>query len=190
MKQHAHLFLLFALWIGVVLIATSQARAQIAPENAYPNTSFDDTQTGLLKRADRDFVFKAAKANAEQIAIAQVAMARSNNTQVKNYAQAVLNDHLLIATDLTSLATAKGLMLATVDPLVTQRWENKSPADFDDDFVRAMFTGHNQAVVLYSQAGRDAIDSDVGNFARKQLDTLNNDLERTDELKHSLNEGK
>lgn len=46
-----------------------------------------------LKKSDRDFMEKAAKASMSEVAISRVAAARTSNPDVRRFAQSMIDDH-------------------------------------------------------------------------------------------------
>src|SRR5207253_4925052 len=61
--------------------------------------------------AEQDFMMKAAQANMSEIDIARFAMQKSQNTDVKDYANMIQSDHSSALEDLTDLMKDKGVSL-------------------------------------------------------------------------------
>jgi putative membrane protein len=73
------------------------------------STSTRDSSASALKRADKRFITKVAEGSAKEVAIAQLAVQKSSNPQVKSYAQQLVNDHRQLNSELLQLAQSKGV---------------------------------------------------------------------------------
>lgn len=66
---------------------------------------------GSLKRADRRFLSKAADDGHAEVALAQLAVQKAENADVRSYAQKLVTDHEGVNQELMALAQKKGVML-------------------------------------------------------------------------------
>lgn len=137
-----------------------------------------------LKYGDRNFLTKAAAAGDEEIAISKVAVDRSTNPQVKEYAQMVIDDHQKIGVQLAAVVSAKSLELSA-KPVSTKKWDKKDAKDFDKDYISKMVDDHEDAVSLFTKGARSD-DSQIATFATQQLPMLQTHLSRAKELKKTL----
>lgn len=166
-KTNFHLFTYSLRMAGGVLIA-------LLASSLFAQTS--DT----VKSSDRSFLKKAAKAGAEEISISTIAAERSQNPQVKEYAQMIVSDHKDINSDLSSLASAKGVELPAKQP-DSDKWAKKSAEDFDKDYIKQMIDDHEDAVELFSK-GAQSDDSQIASFASKQLPVLQTHLSKAKDI--------
>jgi putative membrane protein len=163
-----------ALGMGGLLFTAGLLCAQSAPPDG-----------GTLKRADRNFIEKAAKAGQEEVAISQVALDRSTNSQVKEFAQMMVTDHTMAGDSLAALAAAKQISLPAKE-MAEGKWTRKSGKDFDEDYVDKMVSDHEDAVKLFTKEANDGKDTETVEFARKTLPTLQHHLEAAKDLKKTL----
>src|SRR5437870_5565669 len=83
-----------------------------------------------LKKADRDFMEKAAKASMSEVAISRVAASRTSNPEVRRFAQMMVEDHDSANEQLASLASGRGVSLPAKDP-APDKWEKRDAKNFD-----------------------------------------------------------
>jgi putative membrane protein len=138
-----------------------------------------------LKRHDRDFFEKAAKASMSEVEISRVAAERTSNPEVKKFAQMMIADHQAAFDDLASLATAKGVSLPAKE-LHPGRWEKRDAKNFDRDYINKMVSDHEDVVKLFEKQAKDGDDPDAVAFARKYLSTLQQHLQQAHDLKRLL----
>jgi len=138
-----------------------------------------------LKHSDQAFFEKAAKSGMEEVAISQVAVARSTNPQVKEFAQMMVSDHGGANTELTGLASTKGVTLP-MDKTDIEKWSKRSTKDFDQEYIDKMVSDHKEAVSLFEKESKSTTgDPDLKAFALKTLPTLQAHLDRAKALKET-----
>jgi len=129
-------------------------------------------QTGTveLKRSDRHFLEKAAKASQAELQISQIATERAGNPQVREFAQMIVSEHQQLNRELTDLAAAKGVTLP-VSAAKLDKWSAKKANEFDKDYVNEMVSQHDEAVSLFEKAVKSE-DPEIAAFAQKYLPKL------------------
>ena len=173
--------------------------AELEPEIGFlPNMKTHQKITGLLlctllsasgyaadtlKHSDHSFIEKAAKSGMEEVAISQVAVARSTNPQIKEFAQMMVSDHGGANSELTSLASTKGVTLP-MDKTDIEKWTKRSTKDFDQEYIDKMVSDHKDAVSLFEKESKSTTgDPDLKAFALKTLPTLQAHLDKAKALK-------
>jgi putative membrane protein len=125
---------------------------------------------------EEDFWNKAAEGGMAEVELSKLAQTKSQNADVKKFAQMMITDHTKANTELKALAAKKNVTLptalssshkSTLDKLGTL-----SGADFDKAYVDAMVSDHNDAVSLFQTEGDGGTDPDLKAFAAKTLPTL------------------
>jgi putative membrane protein len=115
-----------------------------------------------VRGADRDFVREAAITGMAEIEIGRMALDRSRDTDVKKFAQMMIDDHTKAAENLKAVATSHRIDLpAQVDDDHRDKAEalgKKNGTEFDQDYADAMVDGH-QAFVdkLESRVDKDTL---------------------------------
>jgi putative membrane protein len=121
------------------------------------------------------FVQKAAQDGMTEVELGKVALAKSQNAEVREFAQRMVADHGKANTELAALARQKGIeapkQLDDEHQAMVRRFEGKSGAAFDNEYSRHMNMDHTKAISLFEAASKSA-DADFAGFAKKTLPTL------------------
>jgi|GEM_PF-643459 len=164
--------------------AWSQASAPAVPATAASAAS----AATKLRPADANFLKQAAEAGLMEVEAGKLAANKGVNTQVKGFAQQMVDDHTRMHAELRTLAGSKGVRLP-IEPSLMQRGRLKllSAADggsFDRKFADAVgIKAHEGALKLFQKAATGASDPEVKAFAEKGVPALQHHLEMARELK-------
>jgi putative membrane protein len=131
----------------------------------------------LLSASDKEFFPAAASAGMLEIESSKLALERSQNTAVKQFAETMVADHTKAADELKALAATKKITLPSAMTKHHQKMydhlkDEKTAKDFDDAYQEAMVGSHKEAVTLFSKASSDSKDPEVQAWAAKTLPTL------------------
>lgn len=126
-----------------------------------------------------NFWTKAAQGGMAEVELAKLALQKSQNADVKKFAQTMVTDHTKANDELKALAAKKSVVLptdigshkSTMDDL-----SKLSGADFDKAYVAAMVDDHEEDVDLFDD-NTDNSDADIKAFTTKTLPTLKSHLE-------------
>jgi putative membrane protein len=141
-----------------------------------------------LAWGDRRFVTKAADSGQMEVHLAQLAVQRASNAEVRSYAQKLVDDHTMVNSELTTLAMQKSLTLDKDDSKdrIYNRLSKKSGAEFDQEFVEHMIDEHEKDVKLFDKASTDAKDSELRAFASKHVGHLREHLQQAESLRQTV----
>jgi putative membrane protein len=121
------------------------------------------------------FVQKAAQDGMTEVELGKVALAKSRNAEVRDFAQRMVTDHGKANNELAALARQKGIdapnKLDAEHQAMVQKFEGKSGAAFDNEYSRHMSMDHTKAISLFEAASKSE-DPDFAGFAKKTLPTL------------------
>lgn len=137
--------------------------------------------------SDAAFMKDAAHAGHMEVEGSRLALSKSTSSQVKAFAQMMVDDHGKAAQELGKLAAAKGVKLPD-EPALTQKARLKLLGTHDGPKFDAKFAetvgvnAHEDAVKLFSKASAEAKDPDVKAFAAKTLPTLQHHLQMARDL--------
>ncbi len=150
------------------------------------------TATAALNRADRKMVLNMAMANMSEIEAGKMAQAKSQNEQVKNFAQQMIDDHTKAMTEVQQLAQAKGVTLPTELDRTHKAKANKLAGLSGDAFDRAYMAqagvaDHKKNHELLKQAQTRARDPDLKALAARLTPTVDQHLNSAQQL-HSTHE--
>jgi putative membrane protein len=142
---------------------------------------------------DQSFVQKMAQGNAAEVETGQLALQKSKNTEVKQFAQMMVDDHRKAGDDLKGLAQRKNITVTTqptADAKATkERLSKLDGAAFDRAYIDAMVDGHREVVAAVRSESLSGMDPDVKAWAAKTLPTIETHLMHAQEVERSL-EGK
>jgi|SRR5688572_7623297 putative membrane protein len=121
------------------------------------------------------FVKMAAQAGIAEIEAGNIALAKSQDPQIRSFAERMVADHGKSNSELASLAKAKGIdapvHLDSDHRAILDSLQAKSGPDFDAAYSQHMKMDHTKAIALFEGASRSA-DVDFAEFAKKTLPTL------------------
>lgn len=133
------------------------------------------------------FAADAASAGRAEVALSRLAIERSQDGALKQFAERMINDHGKANDELQKIAEKKDLTLpaefapkqkAAVDTIGQQ-----SGSTFDRLYAAQMLKDHQEAVALFEKAStQDSLDPDLRRFAAERLPTLKDHLEHAKQL--------
>jgi putative membrane protein len=159
-----------------------------AKSPAAPADKSADKAGGKLARADAAFLKQAAQNGHAEVESSKLALTKAVNTQVKGFAQQMVDDHTKTGQELAALAASKGVEVPK-EPSVAQKAKLKmlsaaDGANFDKRYADSMgVAAHQDTLKLFQKAAAGATDPDVKAFASKSLPTLQHHLQMAQELK-------
>jgi putative membrane protein len=176
-----HVFSFMAVGLAAFLSMNTFSSHAIAADT-------DKATGGSLSSHDLKFVTDAAQSGMTEVKASQVALTKTTNPQLKDFAQKMIDDHTKANDQLKTLAEGKGVTFPTnLDSSDQSRIDdlgNTNGPDFDKAYVKMMVKDHKDAVELfqhYSGAVKSmfhspADDADLRDFASKTLPTLQEHL--------------
>jgi putative membrane protein len=154
--------------------------------NQNSNSSTTIVTHARLSPADKKFVMEAAMGGMAEVQLGRLATEKGMSDAIKTFGQRMVDDHSAANSDLTTLASEKGITLpAALDAkhrAVLNRLTRLSGAAFDRAYARDMLNDHIQDVAAFKRESRMAHDTDVKAFAATKLPTLKEHLSMAREL--------
>ena len=140
--------------------------------------------------AEQEFLMKAADANLSNIDVARLAMHKSQNSDVKDFANMIQSDDASALEDLTDLMNDKGVSLPnTLSPETKTEIETMtalSGAELDREFANMMVAQHEKEIGMYHDQLEIAQTPDVRKYAEDLLPRLEMHLEKSQRLQSKL----
>jgi putative membrane protein len=131
------------------------------------------------------FVKTAALDGMAEVELGQMALEKSQNDEVKQFAQRMVTDHGKANKELATIAKAKQLEVPTSldaeHKQMMQTLSGKSGTAFDVAYSQHMRMAHAKAVALFESASKSP-DDELGAFAKKTLPTLKEHKKMADNL--------
>lgn len=132
------------------------------------------------------FVTLAGQAGMAEIALANMALSKSQNEDVRQFAQAMIRDHSSAGDELKTLAATKTYEFpADVNETQKAIEENLSrlpSAAFDKEYVKVAVADHSAAVGLFSAEAKSGADPEMKAWAARTLPVIKMHLEKAEAL--------
>lgn len=117
---------------------------------------------------DQQFATAASQGNQLQVALGRLAADKAQDTQVRNFARRMVDDHSKAQKQLQEAAKKEGITLSgsltEAHRSARERLAEKSGEAFDRAYVKAMVADHDKALAAYEKNG-EAADTAVENYA-------------------------
>ena len=99
---------------------------------------------------DKQFLMTASQGDYTEITFSKLALQKSNNPQVKSYAQQMITDHNKLEDSMKPFANEMGVQpVMTLDPMHQQKYDQLSSLsgpDFDKQYMSDMDTDHHSTL--------------------------------------------
>jgi putative membrane protein len=126
-----------------------------------------------LSPDDKSFLSTASEAGLAQLELAKVALAKTNRADIKMFAHQVMTDRQKANEDLRQLIVEKKVSfpsdLTLRDKAEKARLELLSGNQFDDAYITAAMDHGTKDMQTYRRESKGGMDSDVRQFASKNL---------------------
>lgn len=163
---------------ALLAAAATLATAETPPQMRFDtNAASGPYQHEALRDAANptSFASSAAQSGMMEIALGGLALQKSNNSQVRQFAQKMIHDHGQANLELDSIVRREGLILPTkLDAkydAVMRSFNAKSGAEFDRAYIQHMARNHADEMSLFESASRLS-DLEVAAYAQRTLTML------------------
>jgi putative membrane protein len=133
---------------------------------------------------------KAAEGDLSAIEMARLALQKSNNKDVRDYANMIQSDHTSALEDLTDLMKDKNVSQPrSVPPDVKKDIDimnGLSGPEFDREFINRMVEDHKKTIEMFQERAAVVQDRDVRKYAEDLLPKLEMHLEKAQRLQSKL----
>jgi putative membrane protein len=148
-------------------------------------------------RDSHDFVQKAVSGNQFEFESSQLALDRSQDDAVRQFAQQMVDDHKKVADDLQGILPNSNVkpdtIIQTLDAAhmkVLDKLRSVSADSFDKDYIRAQRKAHIETVSLFQNYAKGGDDDALKGFASGTLPVLQQHLQMAKSLhmtdKHAM----
>lgn len=140
---------------------------------------------------DVSFMKDAAQAGHYEVQAAKIALARSSNPRIADFARMMITDHEQLSQELSALARARDVELPA-DPSLMQRGKltllkGKEGEAFDADYAeQAAVKAHEDTIKLFEDYLKKGKDKEVMGFAQDALPLLRKHLQHAHTLADSM----
>lgn len=141
-------------------------------------------ESGKVTACDKAWAHMAAVSDKVELTLAKAAESKSQNEQVKQHAQQMIQDHTKTTAELTKWAKSNNVELnATIPPekqAVIKEIEGKSGAEFDKAYMNHEVEGHRHAAVHFQNGSEFVQNAELKQFAQQNQPTINQHLTMTE----------
>lgn len=167
-------------------ISSGSAGASSASDN--PQSSSAGGQSGSqIAEQDREFMEDIAHANLAEIETAKMALEKSQDPQIKKFAQMMIDDHTKAMKELQTLAKKKGVNLPQETDLqhkaIATALQALSGDTFNEQYIARVGIGdHERTLELLKKAEQQAQDKQLKAYAGKTIKAVSKHLEMAKKL--------
>lgn len=160
--------------------------------NAAKDTTTDASATGGVAVDNDDAMFstEAAAGGMAEVELGKIALTKSSNAKVMEFANMMVNDHGKANEELKMIAQSKNISLPTALDEKHQKLMNDlnalSGRDFDKKYVDAMVDGHKKTLDLMEKEAKDGKDADLKAFAAKTAPIVKGHLDMIQKMQDSM----
>ena len=184
-------------WAGVFSVAVGLVIASAQSSPSKRNTQPSPSTT----TEEHDFVSHAAMSNMAEIQLGHMAAKKAQHTDVKRFAQTMIDDHVKAQQQLADAAYGAGIRWPTkLDEKhrqIQQRLSKLSDEQFDREYMKAMVDGHRDVEKMLAarvskgeaQPDQVSLSAKVNQWAAKTLPDVRAHLKEAEEVYGELAEG-
>lgn len=133
------------------------------------------------KEIDAQFLVNAAAININEIELAQFAIQKTENDDLKDFAKMLIKDHQIAITKIISLADTKSIVIpksmTDVGKTNFKDLTNLSNSDFDKTYTTLLVKSHRDAITLFDKASSESKDKSILALAKSTLPELHQHLD-------------
>lgn len=151
---------------------------------------------GVISQAfvnQENFWAEAAQTNMAEIQEGQLALQKSQNEQVKQLAQKLIDDHTQANDKLKEIAASKNVTLPTdvsaKQKAMMEKLSGLSGDKFDKEFIKEQISGHEKAISMFKKQADKGADADAKAYASSNLPALQSHLEMARSINNSMKGG-
>jgi putative membrane protein len=130
--------------------------------------------------SDQKFADKAANIDKAEVKLAQLALEKTSNADVKKFAERMVQDHSRMDKKLTGIMTQQNLpmpeRLDAKHQALYDRLSRLQGEEFDRAYAAAMVKGHTEAIQLFESEARNGKDAAIRSLAETEVPTLKEHL--------------
>lgn len=165
----------------------AEKSAEAAHDAQHDAGKNDKTNSKMTKK----FIETASAAGMFEIDSSKIALEKSSNDKVKEFAQQMVDDHTKAADALKAAASDDQKVYLsdkeTKDQVKEIEKLNKADAkDFDKEYVKAQVKAHEEAVDLFKKYSEKGDDAELKEFAANTLPTLQHHKTMIDDIHSSM----
>ncbi|WP_096591059.1 DUF4142 domain-containing protein [Calothrix sp. NIES-2098] len=151
-------------------ILAQNTSTPISPGSSTPNQGSTDGNTSVTT-LDAEFMTKAAQSDLTEIQTSQLALRKSRNKAVRNYAQQMIQQHTASSKKLAAIAKNKNFTLPTdIGPenkALLTNLQKASGNTFNQAYLQGQTQAHQKTLAEYQKYLQNGQDPDLRGFANQ-----------------------
>ncbi|WP_192804969.1 DUF4142 domain-containing protein [Noviherbaspirillum aerium] len=153
---------------------TAANSADIRSETSMNTSGASEPRSGKLTEGDQEMMQDIAHANLAEIEVGKMALEKSQNEQLRKFAQRLIDDHTKANKELETLAKSKGASLPNETDIqhkaIATALQALSGETFDNQFIQRVGVGdHQRTHELLQKTQKTAKDKDLRAYAQKTM---------------------
>ena len=186
MQKNHILKRLMAVSVAAAMFGAVGAQAQTT-QPAGASTAASANSAAKLTAADRKAIMDMGMSNMAEVEMGKLAQSKSQNAEVKAFAQKMIDDHGKALTEVQTLAQSKGVTLPTEldakHKAMSDRLAKLSGDSFDKTYVKQGGVGaHKETLTKLQAAAKGAKDPDVKAQVDKTIPVVQEHLKHAEQL--------
>ena len=169
--------------------STGTGSTGMADQSSGQSGTAGATASGASKmsKADSKAIMDMAMVNMAEVEMGKLAQSKSQNQEVKTFAQQMIDDHTKGLAEVQSVAQAKGITLPTEldtkHKAMATRLSKLEGDKFDREYMKVGGTAsHKEALALLNKNEKSAKDADVKGLATKMKPTVEQHLKAAQQM--------
>lgn len=171
--------------MAACLVATALAAAPAMAQTTAPATN--PPAAGQNVNA-AEFVSKAANSDMFEIQSSQLALTKTQDSRIRDFAQHMVQDHTAASDKLKAAAQGQTIP-TTLDQEHTQMLQQLQQAsgnDFNRSYVQMQISGHQKAVSLFETYAQNGDNAQLKQFAQQTVPTLQQHLQQITQIQNNM----
>ncbi|HEX4926614.1 MAG TPA: DUF4142 domain-containing protein [Burkholderiales bacterium] len=179
----------FAIAAAAALFAAGPSYAQQSGQQSQGTQAAAGKSSSKAAGADAKYLKQLAQDNIAEIELGKLAQQKAQDSQVKDFAQKMVDDHTKLLADLQKVAEEQDVQLPTAPDAKHQKMMKKmqslSGEKFDREYMQAMVKDHKQAVKLLERTQKRAKVDAVKSAAQQAEPEIRNHLQMAQSVSKS-----
>jgi len=200
MKSYRSLLLLFAA-VTLIGITTSCQRSNNGVQAAREERATDEGATNpgntrlgdknVLSPQDREIAFKIEQANVQEIDLGRYVRDKTKNSDVKDFAKMIIDDHNEALNKLQDLLKDKNVNQPSMskpedETAMMNTLQNASPDDLDSQYLKMMVQDHQKDLDELRSAEASVQNPDLKSYIQDFIPVVQKHLDKAQELENDM----
>src|SRR5215204_5769686 len=169
------------------LIATALVAAPALAQTTPPPASSPPAATTMKVNA-AEFVNKAANSDMFEVQSSQLALTKTQDSRLRDFAQRMVKDHTQ-ASDKLKAAAQNQTVPTTLDQEhagMLQKLQQAQGDDFSRQYVQMQLDGHQKAVTLFESYAQNGDNTQLKEFAQQTVPALREHLQQITQIRTQM----